>query len=596
MIQLKKENNERCDGLEQSPSYLLEFKKETKRFTPDEATTGEDVCAAPSLTRDPLQAERALDESEQRVRDFADTAPAMLRVTEADGSASFLSRGWYDFTGQIEANALGLGWLEALHSDDCAGCRETFLAANQRREPFALEYRLRRRNGEYRWCIDVGRPRLGPRGEFLGYISSITDITERKQAEWALRESEERFRALENRLAERTAQLEHEITEREKLQAQLLQAQKMESIGVLAGGIAHDFNNILNIIQAYACSLRGDDSQSRSIDEGLSVIDETVQRGSNLVQQLLTLARKSGSKLEPVDANAVIEGLITLLGQTFPKTIEFKTQRSPELPAVLADANQVSQALLNLCVNARDAMPNGGTLTLTTQVVNGAELKHNEEKNPGSYVRIEVKDTGMGMNATVQRRIFEPFFTTKATGQGTGLGLAVVYGIVKSHNGLIQVDSAPMQGTTFRVYLPTAAERPLAPSPKKQVAFRKSQSNGSGTILVVEDEAHMLRLLEKVLTQRGYRVLTAADGQEALAVCRSHKDAIDIILLDLDLPKTSGRDALFKLKTENPDVKIVIVSGYLEPDLRSEIERAGLKHFVDKPYVLDDVVKIVQRG
>jgi PAS domain S-box-containing protein len=668
-----------------------------------------------NLIEDSFQAERALRESEQRFRDFADTAPAMLRVSEADGSASFLSRGWYDFTGQIEAETLGLGWFEAVHPDDRAGSGETFLTANQRREPFALEYRLRHRDGEYRWCIDAGRPRFGPGGAFLGYIDSVIDITERKQAEEALRESEERFRTLadhapvliwvngsagcefvnrsyldflgvaskdvqemgwakyvhpddyenyvggylaaaekrasfeselrlrradgvyrrmrtvgfprfspagdflgyvgstydiedlkqvqeevsllnlelENRVTEQTAELVHEINEREKLQAQLLQAQKMESIGLLAGGIAHDFNNLLNIIQGYAALWNDGAGDRAQTAESLTIINETVQRASGVVQQLLTLARKTESRLEPIGVNHLLDGLVKLLKETFPKTIEIKTAQAAELPAVLADSNQVTQALLNLCVNARDAMPSGGTLTLTTRLVDGAELKDSGGEKPGRYVRIEVKDTGMGMDPGVQGRIFEPFFTTKGTGQGTGLGLAVVYGIVQSHNGLIQVSSAPMQGTTFRVYLPAtpSPERPMERSPKED-ASRKSQTNR--TILVVEDEAKMLRLLEKVLSKRGYQVLTAADGEEAIEVHRSHKDAIDIILLDLDLPKISGRDVLVKLKTENPDVKILIASGYLEPDLRSEIERAGLKHFIHKPYIPDDVVKIVQ--
>jgi signal transduction histidine kinase len=410
-----------------------------------------------------------------------------------------------------------------------------------------------------------------------------------------LDELETRNQELKNRVAERTAELVHEINKREKLQAQLLQAQKMESIGVLAGGIAHDFNNLLNIIQGYAALWSDGDGDRAQTAESLTIINETIQRASDVVQQLLRLVRKTESRLEPISVNHLLDGLVKLLKEAFPKTIELKTEQAAELPAVLADSNQVTQALLNLCLNARDAMLSGGTLTLTTRLVDGAELKNSGGEKPGRYVRIEVKDTGMGMDPAVQRRIFEPFFTTKGTGRGTGLGLSVVDGIVQTHKGFIQVSSAPMQGTTFRVYLPAAplAKRPMESSLKED-ACRKSQTNGHGTILLVEDEAKMLRLLEKILSKRGYQVLTAADGEEAIEVHRSHKDAIDIILLDLDLPKISGRDVLVKLKAENPDVKIVIASGYLEPDLRSEIEQAGLKHFIHKPYILDDVVKIVQ--
>jgi two-component system, cell cycle sensor histidine kinase and response regulator CckA len=224
----------------------------------------------------------------------------------------------------------------------------------------------------------------------------------------------------------------------------------------LASGIAHDFNNILNIIQGYATLVSNSAADAAQTSESLKVINETIQRGAGMVQQLLTVARKTESRVEPTDANHLLDGLIKLLKETFPKTIELKTKQAPELPAVLADPNQISQALLNLCVNARDAMPSGGSLTLTTELVDSAQLKDDGEKKSGRYVQIEVKDTGMGMDAAVKSRIFEPFFTTKGSGQGTGLGLSVVYRIVQSHNGFIKVNSTPMQGTAFHVYLPAA--------------------------------------------------------------------------------------------------------------------------------------------
>jgi nitrogen-specific signal transduction histidine kinase len=230
----------------------------------------------------------------------------------------------------------------------------------------------------------------------------------------------------------------------------------MESIGTLAGGIAHDFNNILNIIQGYAFVLRGQGLQSKESTESLNVINESIQRGSTLVQQLLTLARKTAATFEPANANAVVEGLMPLMAQTFPKTIDLGVDLEPDLPSITADANQISQALLNLCVNARDAMPGGDRLTLKTQAVDGASLGEWNGASAERYVCIEVTDTGIGMEESVRTRIFEPFFTTKEAGQGTGLGLAVVYGIVKNHNGFITVESKPMCGTTFRLYFPVA--------------------------------------------------------------------------------------------------------------------------------------------
>lgn len=291
-------------------------------------------------------------------------------------------------------------------------------------------------------------------------LLAIDDITEPKKAEQALHKLTQE---LETRVAERTAELEQanrtlieDIEERQKLEEQLRQAQKMESIGTLAAGVAHDFNNILNIILGYASVLREHAGKGDRIAETLNVIDEAIRRGAVLVQQLLTIGKKTEESLEPTDVNTLIHGLLRLLRQTFRKTIEVTPELGRELPPVMASPSQINQALLNLCINARDAMPDGGKLTLRTEAVDGTTLQDYPEAKAERYVRIEVSDTGTGMDENVQSRIFEPFFTTKETGQGTGLGLAVVYGIVKSHNGLIQVESSPTGGTTFRLYFPVA--------------------------------------------------------------------------------------------------------------------------------------------
>jgi two-component system, chemotaxis family, CheB/CheR fusion protein len=437
-------------------------------------------------------------------------------------------------------------------------------------------------------------------GEIVGLVVVFQDITERNQAQEALRQNQAQ---LENRVAERTTELQQanaalwrDMEERKKLEEQLLQAQKMESIGVLAGGIAHDFNNILNIIQGYAYILRGHGSQDKETSESLAIIDETVHRGSALVQQLLTLARKSTTQVESVNVNAVVERLITLITETFPKTIELSPELEADLPPITADKNQIEQALLNLCVNARDAMSDGGRLSFKTQSIEGATLQSLGKTLDGRYVCIEVSDTGMGMDESTLKRIFEPFFTTKIIGQGTGLGLSVVYGIVKNHNGFIDVESKPEFGTSFRLYFPVAQslEKPATDEIAEASFETTERPNGRGTILLVEDEKNMLDLLEKTLVRQGYQVLTAADGETALNIYRRSKKAIDVVLLDIGLPKLAGRDVLRKIKNENPDVKVVIASGYLEPKLKSEIDRTGVKYFLSKPYRPDEVVRILQ--
>jgi len=295
-------------------------------------------------------------------------------------------------------------------------------------------------------------------GRVVGASKVARDITEHKRIE---QERHEFSRELEKQVRKRTAELEEanrallkDMEERQKLEEQFHQSQKLESVGVLAAGVAHDLNNLLNIIQGYA-SVIGPDAPRDEIGESVDAITETTKRGAALVQQLLTLARKTEIKKESVDINTLIERLSRFIKETFPKNIETTLDLSPILPSILADANQINQVLLNLCVNARDAMSAGGKVLLKTSVVKegGLEVYGALEAQP--YVSIEITDTGTGMDEYVQSKMFEPFFTTKEIGKGTGLGLAVVYGIVKSHNGFIEVTSQPMRGTTFRLYFPT---------------------------------------------------------------------------------------------------------------------------------------------
>ena len=408
---------------------------------------------------------------------------------------------------------------------------------------------------------------------------------------------------LERRVAQRTEQLQQanaalvrDIEQRKALEKQLVQAQKMESLGTLAGGIAHDFNNLLNIIQGYAFILRGHCEQNEEMEESLVAINDTVQRGSALVHQLLTLGGRSRSiELKPVNINILVQRLIVLIRQTFPKTIELEPILETDIPPIAGDKNQIEQALLNLCVNARDAMANRGTLTFKTRSVSGATLQYLGENLEGQYVYIEVTDTGVGMDERVRTRIFEPFFTTKDKGQGTGLGLSVVYGIVKDHGGFIDVESKPMAGTSFRLYFPAQSSDAALKEPIAKIAAQPTMvSNSTATVLVVEDEERMLHALEKILAKQGYKVLKASDGEMALDTYERHNQAIDVVLLDMGLPKMSGRDVLLRMKNRNPDVKVVIASGHFEDEMNSDIDQAGVKYLLRKPYMPDEVIKILQ--
>jgi two-component system cell cycle sensor histidine kinase/response regulator CckA len=437
-------------------------------------------------------------------------------------------------------------------------------------------------------------------GKIIGASKIARDITRRKQMEAALEEAKDAFtKELQKRVEERTVELElanlalrKEMEEQKKLEKQLWQAQKMEIVGTLAGGVAHDFNNILNIIKGYTALIRESSPVDENTAESLNVIEETIERGAYGVRQLLTLARKTEARLAFSNANDLLSDLSKLLKQTFPKTIDIALELDPELPSILIDSNQVSQALLNLCINARDAMPGGGKLILKTHVVEGGQIQ-DAAAMAESYVSIEVKDSGMGMDAAIRNRIFEPFFTTKGKGEGTGLGLAIVYSIVKNHKGAIDVDSEAGQGTTFRLYFPIAASdaMPIADELPKRKSSALKSTNGRGNILVVEDEENMVYLLRKALLRKQCGVFVALDGEQAIDLYHRHKKDISAVLLDIGLPKLSGWDIIVRMKEENPNIKVFVTSGYLEPELKSKMQHAGVQGFIEKPYSPDEVVQ-----
>jgi two-component system cell cycle sensor histidine kinase/response regulator CckA len=382
-------------------------------------------------------------------------------------------------------------------------------------------------------------------------------------------------------------------TRHKLLEEQLRQAQKMESIGTLAGGIAHDFNNILAIIMGHAhILLKGDPELVRKANS-IETINRAVQRGTKLVKQILTFARRNETVFEPVNLNNVIQELQKMLTETFPKVIDFQLHLDPALPITVADSNQVHQALLNLCVNARDAMPNGGTLGMETELVRGLFLRNRyPEAHEHMYACIRVRDTGLGMPPEVLSRMFEPFFTTKEIGKGTGLGLAVVYGVTKSHRGFVDVVSEPGKGTTFTLYFPIRRAE-VEPEANDIECITGTDADG-GTILVVEDEELLLDLVKGMLENKGYSVLTALDGMQAIDIYAKRKDEVDIVLTDLGLPKIDGWEAFQRMKEINPDVKVIFASGYIDQTLRTNLMNAGAKDLVQKPYMPDEILNRVR--
>ncbi len=388
-------------------------------------------------------------------------------------------------------------------------------------------------------------------------------------------------------------------TKRKRLEQQLIQSQKMEGLGTLAGGIAHDFNNILAIILGYASQLERDNAKPEQISGAVKVIKDAVERGAALVQQLLTSARQTEARLSAVDLNALLQEVERMLQATFPKMINFELELEPDFPLITADRSQLHQVLLNLCVNARDAIANGGTIALGTSLVPGDEVSRDfTGADSGPYACIQVRDNGAGMTAEVKSHIFEPFYTTKERAKGTGLGLSVVYGVVNNHKGFVQVESEPGVGTTFSVYLPVGRAAALAESALTNAGARKTGQ--PQTILLVEDEEMLRELGVEILSGEGYRVLAASDGVEAVEMFSEHRDDIGLVVCDLGLPRLGGYAAFLKMKSIRSDVRAIVASGYLEPSLRSEILKAGVIDTLQKPYdfreMLDRIRAIIGKA
>ena len=385
-----------------------------------------------------------------------------------------------------------------------------------------------------------------------------------------------------------------DITEKKKIEAQFMRAQRMESIGTLAGGIAHDLNNILSPIMMSIDLLRpkSDHSDTREL---LDIIKASAQRGADIVRQVLSFARGiEGERIE-IQPKHVLNDLEQIIKDTFPKDIRMQFSVPNDVWTVLGDPTQMHQVVLNLCVNARDAMPNGGNLTIAVEncVLDEQYAAMNIDAKAGRYVKISVVDSGVGMQPELIDKIFEPFFTTKDLNKGTGLGLSTVMAIVKSHDGLINVYSEPGNGTTFNVYLPAMA---TSCEPGKALSAVVNLPRGKGeTILVVDDEASILTITSQTLQAFGYRVLTATDGADAVGVYALHREMIAVVLTDMMMPVMAGPAMIAALMRINPAVKIIAASGLNANGSTAKASGAGVKHFLPKPYTAETLLKILQR-
>jgi PAS domain S-box-containing protein len=383
-----------------------------------------------------------------------------------------------------------------------------------------------------------------------------------------------------------------DVTDQRALEAQVRQGQKMEAVGQLAGGVAHDFNNLLTIILGNVSLMRAGMAQGDPNEELLVATERAAVRAAEMTSKLLGFSRRTPLRLEPANFNVVIEETCMLLRRTIDPRIDIETHLAPDLWMVRADASQMNQVLMNLCLNARDAMPDGGKLRLETSnmVLDESYTQLHLDGHPGEFVRLRVQDTGCGIPPEVRQRIFEPFFTTKDPGRGTGLGLAMVFGILKQHQGWIDCYSETDQGTRFDLYLPRhqQAQQAIQPRPSPQPPIR-----GHETVLLVDDEPLIRNLGRNILQRYGYRVLLAADGQDAVELYMGGQYKIDLVVLDLTMPRLSGRDAFRQLVAFNPDVRVLFASGY-SADQASDLSEEGVLGFVNKPYHPEEFARSVR--
>jgi signal transduction histidine kinase/CheY-like chemotaxis protein len=386
-----------------------------------------------------------------------------------------------------------------------------------------------------------------------------------------------------------------DVTERLSLEAQLRHSQKMDSVGQLAAGVAHDFNNMLTVIQGHAGMVLARPGLLPELRDAAQAIFFAAERAANLTRQLLMFSRKGLMQPALVDLREIVANMTKMLKRLIGETINLQFEPPAKLPLVKGDVGMLEQVLMNLAVNARDAMPNGGTLWIAISPVQIEQeyAQTHPDARAGSFLCLSVKDTGFGMDTTTMSRIFEPFFTTKEIGKGTGLGLATVYGIVRQHEGWIDVASEPGEGSTFTVYLPARSEP--VPAGQTRHAPETQVKGGKETILVVEDEPLLRDMAQTILQDCGYKVVEARSGVQALELWKSHPDGIDLVLTDIVMPEgISGMELAKKLLPANPTLKIIFASGYSMEELDTDFIWQGNALFLQKPYTAFTLAKAVR--
>jgi PAS domain S-box-containing protein len=496
------------------------------------------------------RAEEALRESEERLRSLVDSAPVITWMTGPDKKGTFYNAQALAFTGLPLEELVGDGCIALLHPEDRDRYQAVTSAAVEARAPFSTEVRLRRADGEYRWMMVSGLPRVAS-GIFLGHIGTGVDVT-------ALKRSYE----------------------------QHLASQKLESLGVLAAGVAHDFNNFLGAIVVRAETAQSDIGPGSRAADDLDQIRLTALRAAQIVSQLMTFAGHESAASDAIDLSQLVNEMLGLLKVSISKTARLRTELAAGLPPVHANPAEIRQLVLNLIINASEALEGrSGFITIITE---SAPLGAQSTEG----VRLAVEDTGIGIAPELKSRIFDPFFSTRSAGRG--LGLATVQGIVRRLGGSIDVESVPGRGSRFAVLLPATAS--AAPRETREVAPPPAPPAPAATVLFVEDEPSMRSAVTKLLRRRNFDVLEAADGMSAVELLRSDPGRVDVVLLDVTLPGMPGREVFDRLRRIKPDLKVVLSTAYSRERTMSEFRERNTSGFIRKPYQTRDLVELLLRA
>jgi len=564
---------------------LFVHQRTPRAWTQSEQGLVRDVAERSWVVVERARTEAALRASEQRFHELADNISQFAWTAEAGGWINWYNKRWHDYTGMTLQQMEGWGWTKVHHPDHVDRIVAAFSEVLRTGVPYEGTFPLRSKSGEYRWFLTRVLPIRNDEGDVVRWFGTNTDVTALHEAQAALRDLNE---TLEGRI-------EAEVATRLKAEETLRQSQKMEAVGQLTGGIAHDFNNHLQAISGNLEMLQARVAQGRAAEAGryVSAALASAGRASALTQRLLTFSRKQPLDPKQVNANQLVAGVEEMIRRAVGPAIEVEVVLAAGLWTTVCDAHQLENALLNLAVNARDAMPGGGRLVIETAnacLDDAYARQQGDGVVPGRYVSISVADTGAGMAADVAKRAFEPFFTTKPVGQGTGLGLSMLYGFSRQSNGHARIDSEQGRGTTVLLYLP----RELGESAERDDgAGGTEQAGACRTVLVVEDDAVVRVLVAEALGDEGYQVLEAQDGPSGLHALRS-ATRVDLLVADMGLPGMDGRE-LAAARERRPDLKVLFTSGHSDGAAvgRGVALEPGVA-LISKPFALASLVTKVR--